>query len=91
MADKYIIDLDGTVLSGYEELNRSSLFIKSLEEKGTPYLLATNSIKSHDAQVRRLRGIGLDVSPRKNLFPRGFYKSVRPKERDNPRPGYRER
>ena len=68
-SDHYIIDIDGTVLGGEKELNRSSLFIKSLEKKGIPYLLATNSIKSSEVQVRRLQGIGLTIPPEKIYSP----------------------
>ena len=58
---QYIIDIDGTVLSGNEEINDSSQFIHNLQKKGINFLLATNSIKSHQLQVSRLSKVGINV------------------------------
>lgn len=57
----YIIDIDGTVLLGVTELNNSKIFIEYLQEAGSNYLLATNSIKSHAKQVERLGRVGINV------------------------------
>ncbi|MBI9108885.1 MAG: hypothetical protein JEZ04_19235 [Spirochaetales bacterium] len=58
----YIIDIDGTILDGSSELNNSKQFMQFLQNTGSDFLLATNSIKSHDLQVQRLRAIGITVS-----------------------------
>lgn len=60
---KYILDIDGTVLNGAEEINNSLSFLQSLESLGSPYLLASNSIKSREMQVARFQNLGFSVSP----------------------------
>ena len=67
--DKLIIDIDGTILDGNEELNHASRFLNHLEHAGKNYLLATNSIKSKHVQVQRFRNIGLSVLPEKIYSP----------------------
>jgi len=67
--DNLIIDIDGTLLNGTHELNNASSFIRHLETTGRNYLLATNSIKSHDVQVKRFRDIGVSVLPDRIFSP----------------------
>ncbi|QEN04761.1 hypothetical protein EW093_08600 [Thiospirochaeta perfilievii] len=57
LMDNLILDIDGTLLNGAEEINNATRFINYLEEKGIKYLLATNSIKSHKVQVQSNRQI----------------------------------
>jgi len=57
----YIIDIDGTILNGTTELNNACQFIQYLQDSATPFLLATNSIKSHDLQLKRLAQIGISI------------------------------
>lgn len=58
----YIIDIDGTLLDGTVELNNSLAFLTYLKSRGAHFLLATNSIKSHESQVRRLEQLGVQIS-----------------------------
>jgi len=67
--DSFIVDLDGTVLNGTEELNYATKFLHHLENTGTKYLLATNSIQSHQVQVQRLKNIGFPIIPEKIYSP----------------------
>ena len=58
----YIIDIDGTVIDSNKAINRSVAFIKTLQEKNCEFLLATNSIKSHEQQQKRLQKHAISVS-----------------------------
>jgi len=64
-----IIDIDGTIIDGNREINNSSLFINKLENIGSNFILATNSIKSHEVQVARLKKIGINVEAKKIYTP----------------------
>lgn len=64
-----IIDIDGTVLSGDREINHSLEFLYHLEKSCSNYLLATNSIKSHDVQVERFKRIGFPLQNKRVYTP----------------------
>lgn len=58
----YILDIDGTILDGKRVINSAAKFIKDLQEFGTQFLLATNSIKSPYVQLERMLKVGIEVS-----------------------------
>ena len=39
----YLIDLDGTMYRGEEQIEEASDFVKALGERGIPYLFVTNN------------------------------------------------
>lgn len=47
----YLIDLDGTMYRGEEQIEEASLFIKALKEKNIPYLFVTNNSTRRPEQV----------------------------------------
>lgn len=47
----YLIDLDGTMYRGEEQIEEASRFIKALKEKGIPYLFVTNNSTRKPEQV----------------------------------------
>ncbi len=47
----YLIDLDGTMYKGTEQIEAASDFVKRLREKGVPYLFVTNNSSRTPAQV----------------------------------------
>jgi 4-nitrophenyl phosphatase len=47
----YLIDLDGTMYRGEEQIEEASLFIKALKEKNIPYLFVTNNSTRKPDQV----------------------------------------
>lgn len=47
----YLIDLDGTMYRGEEQIEEASHFIKALKEKGIPYLFVTNNSTRKPEQV----------------------------------------
>jgi 4-nitrophenyl phosphatase len=47
----YLIDLDGTMYRGEEQIEEASLFIKTLKEKNIPYLFVTNNSTRKPEQV----------------------------------------
>ncbi|MDC7219802.1 MAG: HAD-IIA family hydrolase [Spirochaetales bacterium] len=67
--DNLILDIDGTLLSGTREINHSLQFLNYLEERGKNYILATNSIKSPQAQTKRFKDLGFTLSPEKFYSP----------------------
>jgi len=47
----YLIDLDGTMYRGEEQIEEASRFIEALKEKGIPYLFVTNNSTRKPEQV----------------------------------------
>lgn len=58
----YLIDIDGTLMNTNVAYEGAANFVKALNYDGTRYLLMTNSIKSPDAQMERLRNAGIGVN-----------------------------
>ena len=67
--DAFIIDIDGTLLDGKRELNHALDFLRSLQTGGGSFLLATNSIKSHQVQLERFQNLGISLSPEQIYSP----------------------
>ncbi len=65
----FIIDIDGTLLDGTRELNHGAAFLRSLQQSDRNFLLATNSIKSHEVQVERFRNLQVSVPPERIYSP----------------------
>jgi len=66
---KYIIDLDGTLLSGDQPINHSRAFITGLTERKIDFLIMTNSIRSPESIAERLNRAGVCADPRKIINP----------------------
>lgn len=49
----YLIDLDGTMYRGEEQIEEASDFVKALGERGIPYLFVTNNSTRKPEQVDR--------------------------------------
>ncbi len=47
----YLIDLDGTMYRGEEQIEEASDFVKALGERGIPYLFVTNNSTRKPEQV----------------------------------------
>ncbi|MGG3468081.1 TIGR01457 family HAD-type hydrolase [Neobacillus pocheonensis] len=56
----YLIDLDGTMYRGAEQIEAASDFVKELRDNGIPYLFVTNNSSRTPAQVaEKLRGFDI--------------------------------
>jgi 4-nitrophenyl phosphatase len=62
--DTFLLDLDGTVYWGKEEIPEAVTFVKTLKEKGLRYLFVTNnSTRTKDAVADQLSGFGIPCTP----------------------------
>ncbi|MFL0365051.1 TIGR01457 family HAD-type hydrolase [Pseudobacillus sp. 179-B 2D1 NHS] len=60
----YLIDLDGTMYRGVEEIKEASSFIDRLKEKRIPYLFVTNNSSRTPAQVaEKLNSFRISATP----------------------------
>ncbi|WP_349408375.1 TIGR01457 family HAD-type hydrolase [Pseudalkalibacillus sp. SCS-8] len=60
----YLIDLDGTMYRGKEQIQEAVDFVKDLKENGTPYLFITNNSANTRQQVtERLQKFGVPAQP----------------------------
>jgi 4-nitrophenyl phosphatase len=60
----YLIDLDGTMYRGKEQIQEAVDFVKNLEKEGVPYLFITNNSANTREQVtERLQKFGVPASP----------------------------
>jgi phospholysine phosphohistidine inorganic pyrophosphate phosphatase len=66
---KLLIDLDGTLLNGFSEINESRQFITKLQTNKIEFLIMTNSIKSPKEIKKRLINIGIDIVEKRILNP----------------------
>ena len=66
---KYLIDLDGTILEGENDINNSVKFINELQKRTIDFLVMTNSIKSQLLIKTRLENVGIEVSKQQILNP----------------------
>lgn len=58
----YLIDLDGTMYRGTEQIAEAAGFINDLRKRGIPYLFVTNNSSRTPAQVAdKLRSIGIST------------------------------
>ena len=68
MISGVILDLDGTVYRGTEQVPGASAFIRGLRDAGIPYLYVTNrSNRSPETVCEQLRGFELDCEPEQVL------------------------
>lgn len=68
LADGYIFDLDGTIYLGNELLPGALHTVRTLRAQGRKVLfLSNNPTREIDAYVRKLNGLGLDVTPEEVL------------------------
>jgi len=65
----YLIDIDGTLMNTNLANVGAPELIKELNYDSTKYLLMTNSIKSPDVQIGRLRNAGIEVRDRSIINP----------------------
>ena len=56
---KYLLDIDGTLLDSSKSLPGSAELINLFNDKNIDYLLMTNSIKSPDIQIERLKSANI--------------------------------
>ncbi|HEY9595621.1 MAG TPA: HAD-IIA family hydrolase, partial [Spirochaetia bacterium] len=62
----YLIDMDGVLVRGREIVPGADAFISRLHDRGLEFLILTNNPQyTQKALSDRLRGIGLDVEPRR--------------------------
>jgi 4-nitrophenyl phosphatase len=67
-AKSYIIDMDGVIYRGDLCLPYVPEFLQALEDRGIPYLMATNnSTKSPDEFATKLKGMGIDLGAERIL------------------------
>ncbi|MBN2794733.1 MAG: HAD hydrolase-like protein [Clostridia bacterium] len=66
---KYIIDLDGTLLNGTQPNLDSVLFMHYLIEHQIDFIIMTNSIKSPEKIMERLKVVGIYVSQEQIMNP----------------------
>lgn len=60
----YLIDLDGTMYKGDEEIEAAAPFVKALSDKGIPYLFLTNNSTSTQIDVAdKLQSMGIIATP----------------------------
>ncbi|MGM7702643.1 TIGR01457 family HAD-type hydrolase [Pseudalkalibacillus sp. Hm43] len=60
----YLIDLDGTMYRGKEQIDEAVEFVKGLKSAGIPYLFVTNNSANTPEQVtERLQKFGVPASP----------------------------
>ncbi|MDA3812040.1 MAG: HAD-IIA family hydrolase [Spirochaetaceae bacterium] len=57
-----ILDIDGTIIDNNRPVNKSLEFMKILQKNSIEYIFATNSIRSHEVQVKRLKDLGFEAS-----------------------------
>lgn len=62
--DAFLLDLDGTVYWGKEEIPEAVTFVKTLKSKGLRYLFVTNnSTRTKEAVADQLSGFGIPCTP----------------------------
>lgn len=62
--DAFLLDLDGTVYRGKEEIPEAVAFVKTLKSKGLRYLFVTNnSTRTKEAVADQLSGFGIPCTP----------------------------
>ncbi|MCO7176046.1 TIGR01457 family HAD-type hydrolase [Sporolactobacillus kofuensis] len=62
--DAFLLDLDGTVYRGKEEIPEAVAFVKTLKRKGLRYLFVTNnSTRTKEAVADQLSGFGIPCTP----------------------------
>ena len=62
----YLIDLDGTMYKGTDEIDGAAQFIDYLNRNEIPHLYVTNnSTKTPDQVVDKLREMKIDAKPEK--------------------------
>ena len=66
---KFLLDLDGTLLSGDSEINDSKKFIENLQISNIDFLIMTNSIKSPYEIQKRLLDVGISIEESRILNP----------------------
>ena len=60
----YLIDLDGTMYKGTEEVDGAAQFIDYLNQQGIPHLYVTNnSTKTPEEVTAKLREMHIDAKP----------------------------
>lgn len=66
---KYIIDLDGTLLSGEQANLDSVVFINSLQAENRDFIIMTNSIKSPQLIQQKLDKVGIAIETAQIMNP----------------------
>lgn len=69
MSQKFLIDLDGTLLNGCDAIDGAKDFIDQLQVECVDFLIMTNSIKSPKLIAKRLLDVGICVDEKLILNP----------------------